>query len=87
MPYEPIDDIPDIERGRLDFRKMNLLMRDVLTTTRMALNHPYSFKKRIPYWEDELRQYLKHQLLIYQTTHDSIHILLKSPCAKITTRL
>jgi hypothetical protein len=76
LPYESVEDIVDIETSRVDFRKINSLMKEVLSTTRLALKHPYNFKKRLD-WEDELRQYLRNQLLIYETTHDSIHVLLK----------
>lgn len=75
MPYASVEDIPDnIETGRLDFRRANLLMRQVISTTRLALNHRYNFA---PTYEDELRQYLKNQLFMYETIHDSLHVLIK----------
>lgn len=76
MAYEAVEDIPDIESLRVDFRKLNPLMRDVLITTKTALGHRYNFK-RTPDDESELLNFLKHQLDIYGSTHNSIHALLR----------
>lgn len=76
MAYEPVEDIPDIETIRVDIRKLNPLMSDVLTSTNIALNHRYNFK-RTPDDESELRNFLKHQLHVYASTHNSIHTLIR----------
>lgn len=76
MPYDSVEDIPNIETAALDFRKVHPLMREVITTTRIALNHAANFKKRMAY-ERELRSYLRNQLLIALTTEINIHALLK----------
>lgn len=51
-------------------------MSEVLTTTRIALEHRYNFK-RTPEDQSELLNFLKHQLHIYASTHNSIHALLR----------
>jgi len=75
LRYEPVEDIPNIETKRVDFRELNLLLRNVLTTTRIALNQNYNLKHP-PDEPRELRSLLKSQLLIFASTHDSIHILI-----------
>jgi hypothetical protein len=76
LPYDPVEDIPNIENSELDFSSINPLMYEVITTTRMALKHDGNFKNRMVY-ERELRSYLRSQLLIASTTHTNIHVLLK----------
>ena len=77
MPYDPVEDIPNIETFAFDVRKVHPLMRQTVTTTRIALNHAGNFKKRMIY-EKELRSYLRNQLLIGMTTDVNILTLLRS---------
>jgi len=76
QPYEPVEDIPGIETNKLDFRMINPLMHEVLTTTRIALKRRYNFKKQTAY-DRELSTFLEGQLLVFASTHASIHILLR----------
>jgi hypothetical protein len=65
-----------MEKLRVDFRKLNPLMYEILTNLGIALNHRHNFKKT-PKDESELLNFLKHQLIIYGSTHNSIHTLIK----------
>lgn len=76
MPYQRVEDIHNLETLQFDFRKINPLMHEVITTTRIALAQPYNLKKRVKY-EGELCSYLRNQLLLHSTTHASIHVLMK----------
>lgn len=81
MPYAPVEDIPNLEKLKVDIRKLTPLMHEVIATTRLALNHRYNYRRRFDY-DDELQNFLKNQLLIYSTTHNSLHILLKHVVSK-----
>lgn len=81
MPYDPVEDIPNIETFAFDVRKVHPLMRQVVTTSRIALNHGGNFTKRRVY-ETELRSYLRNQLLMAVTTEINIHTLLRSNIRK-----
>lgn len=76
MPYKAVEDIPDLDIQAIDFTKINSLMTKVLDSTRFAMKDRYSFRKKSNY-EDEMRAFLNIQLLIYQSTHNSIHALIK----------
>lgn len=76
MPYDPVEDIPNIETFGFDVRKVHPLMRQVVTTARIALNHGGNFRKRRIY-EKELRSYLRNQLLMAVTTEINIQTLLR----------
>ena len=58
------------------FAKSTPLMRQAISTTRIALNHDGNFKRRMVY-ERELGSYLRNQLLIAVTTQVNIHTLLR----------
>jgi hypothetical protein len=76
LPYDPVEDIPNINTVGFDVRKINPLMRQAISTTRIALNHNGNFKRRMVY-ERELGSYLRNQLLIAVTTQVNIHTLLR----------
>lgn len=76
MPYKPVEDIPNIEKGRVNFKVLNSLMHQTITTMRVALKNHNNMNKGYDY-RDELCEYLRNQLLIYGVTHNSIHILVR----------
>lgn len=76
MHYDPVEDIPGIETLYADFKKLNPLMYELITTTRIALNHRYNVRIRSRY-QSELRTHLRSHLQIFGTTHQSIHTLIR----------
>ena len=75
VPYQPVEDVPDIETRRVDIRKRDPQLFSVLESTRFALHHQYNFRKATNQ-ESSLISILRSQLLLYKTTHMSIRVIL-----------
>ena len=76
MPFKPVEDIPDIDNLKLDFKKVTPKMYALIDSTRLALKQRYNFRRKLDY-KDELAAFLRSQLLLFKTNHQSTHILIK----------
>lgn len=81
MPYEPVEDIPNIEKVAISARKSDELMWSVINSTRFALNDPSNLKNP-SYYNRELSGLLRDQLLMFSITHASIREIVKAAYRK-----
>jgi hypothetical protein len=75
MPYKPVKDVPGIETNKINIKKLDPVMYEVIDATRLALRHRYNFKKKVRE-ESELISILRSHLILYKTTHQSLRIIL-----------
>jgi hypothetical protein len=75
MPYQPVEDVPDIETKAINIKKLDPIMYEAIEATRFAVRHRYNFKKKVRE-ELELISILRSQLLLYKSTHQSLRIIL-----------
>ena len=73
---EDIPDIPDIETGRVNIKKLDPLLYDAVESMRFAVRQRNNFKIKSDY-ERELITFLRTQLRLFAITHKSIRILLR----------
>jgi hypothetical protein len=75
MPYEPVDDVPGVETNAVDAKELDPMMSSVIEAVRFALRHTHNFKTEPPNGL-ELISILRSQLLLYETTHKSLRLVL-----------
>lgn len=71
IPYQPVEDIPNLDKAALSALKVDKQMRDLLDSTRFALNHPSNLKKP-SYYKKPIADILINQLFMFSVTHYSI---------------
>lgn len=68
MPFQPVEDIPNIDTSHIDAVKLDAQMREVIRAFRFAIKQNTRYKS-------EWRGFLEDQLSVYNTTHNSIRLL------------
>ena len=76
MRYSPVEDVAGIETGRIDILKRDSQMLSVIQATSCALQHRDNFRKTITSQESSLIYILRSQLILYETTHRSMRVIL-----------
>jgi hypothetical protein len=74
-PYEPVEDIPDIETSSINIKTFDPQVYEVIEATRFAIRHPANLKKRNDY-DRELVGFLDSHLTLFKLTHGSLRVLL-----------
>lgn len=74
MPFDPVEDIPDIETKSVHIRTMDLAMKSVVNNARFALK---ATNLRRSSKDKDLVRLLRDHLSLYTTAHRSIRILLR----------
>src|SRR6266540_1104912 len=71
QPYQPVEDIPDIERMFLDAPDTDAVMHRIIRSTRYALTRPSHLRARSDY-RQQVSEVIDEQLLMFGITHASI---------------
>src|SRR5437588_10043888 len=71
IPYQPVEDIPNLDKAKLNALRVDEQMRDLLNSTRFTLNHPSNLKKPSDY-KKPIAEILINQLFMFSITHYSI---------------
>jgi hypothetical protein len=75
MGYDPVDDIPGIEKHSTNIKTFDLWMFKIIEATRFTLKHPSNLKISCGY-NHELLSLLDSYLILYKLTHRSLRLLL-----------
>ncbi len=75
MGYDPVEDIPNIEKQSLNINTFDPWMYKIIEATHFTLKHPTNLKKQCSY-NRELLALLDAQLTLFKLTHKSLRILL-----------
>jgi hypothetical protein len=75
IPYQPVEDIPNLDKAVLDALEVDPQMRDLLNSTRYALKSPSNLKKPSHY-KEYIADLLINQLYMFSITHASIRELI-----------
>lgn len=75
MPFDPVEDIPDLETKGVHIKKMDRAMNSLVNNTRFALKSKNLRRKSKD--DKDLVRLLSDHLALYTTCHKSIRILLR----------
>jgi hypothetical protein len=75
MPYSAVEDVPGVEVRSVDANDLDAMLYSALEAVRFALRQRGNFKRALRS-ESELISILRSQLLLYETTHKSIRVIL-----------
>lgn len=71
LPYQPVEDIPNLHKAKLNALRVDQQMRDLLASARFALNNPSNLKKPSEF-KRPMSELLINQLYMFSVTHYSI---------------
>lgn len=71
LPYEPVEDIPNLHKKKSSALKTDQAMRDLLNWTRFTLKHPSNLQKASDY-KKPITEILTNELFMFTITHYSI---------------
>jgi hypothetical protein len=74
IPYDAVQDIPNLRKKVLSGRKTDMKMRELLKSTRFVLKHPSNLKKASDY-KMAICEVVTNQLYMLSITHYSIRVL------------
>lgn len=77
QPYQPVEDIPDIERMFLDAPDTDAVMHRIMRSTRFALKNPKNLRTRSVY-QKQISEVIDEQLIMFGITHASIRELISA---------
>lgn len=75
IPYQPVEDIPNLHKAKISGSKSDALIRELLSSTRFALTNPSNLKKPSDY-KKPIAEILINQLLMFSVTHYSIRVVI-----------
>jgi hypothetical protein len=71
IPYEPVEDIPDLDKKKSNALKTDQAMRDLLNSSRFTLKHPSNLRQSSNY-KKPITEVLINELFMFGITHYSI---------------
>jgi hypothetical protein len=74
IPYQPVEDIPNLHKAKISGSKSDALMRELLNSTRFTLTNPSNLKKPSDY-KKPIAEILTNQLFMFSVTHYSIRVV------------
>src|SRR5437773_5303549 len=74
IPYDAVEDIPNLHKKVLSGKKTDKQMRDLLHSTRFCLKHPSNLKKPSDF-KLPISEIITNQLYMFSITHYSIRVI------------
>jgi hypothetical protein len=77
IPYEPVEDIPNLDRKKSSALKTDQAMRDLLNSSRFTLKHPSNLRQASNY-KKPITEVLINELFMFSITHYSIREVVRA---------